>query len=275
MAHGFGGVRAARLDAIAERFVATGLSVLVFDYRHHGTSAGTPRGLINPGMQRADYRAAVAFARTLDHVEEDRVVLWGTSFSGGHVCTVAAEDKRIAAAVAQNPYVDGPAALQHARRTTGTRATTRLAWAWLRDELAAVTGLAPHRVPLAGPPGSLAVFTAPGAEAGYATILPNRAVDRGAVGWEPSVPARVLVRLLLDSPARQASSIKCPLLVAACQHDRIAPVGPAVRLARAAPHGRLVLYAADHFDVFKGPLFERVVADQVTFILLTLTSGQT
>lgn len=39
MAHGFGGIRAASLDHFAERFRDAGLAVLVFDYRHFGTSA--------------------------------------------------------------------------------------------------------------------------------------------------------------------------------------------------------------------------------------------
>ena len=40
MAHGFGGVKEARLDAYAERFAAAGMAALVFDYRHFGARGG-------------------------------------------------------------------------------------------------------------------------------------------------------------------------------------------------------------------------------------------
>ena len=66
MAHGFTATRGDRLPAYAERFAAAGLAVLLFDYRHFGDSTGTPRQLLDIGRQQADYRAAVAFARTLD-----------------------------------------------------------------------------------------------------------------------------------------------------------------------------------------------------------------
>ena len=42
MGHGFGGVRALRLYAYAERFVAAGYLVVVFDYRGFGESDGAP-----------------------------------------------------------------------------------------------------------------------------------------------------------------------------------------------------------------------------------------
>ena len=94
LAHGFGGVKEARLDAYAERFAAAGYAALVFDYRHHGDSAGEPRLLIDVGRQHADWRAAIAYARALDGVDANRIVAWGTSFSGGHVVEIAAADHR-------------------------------------------------------------------------------------------------------------------------------------------------------------------------------------
>lgn len=47
----------------------------VFDYRHLGTSTGEPRGLIDIGRQRADYRAAVSYARGLTGVDGQRIAL--------------------------------------------------------------------------------------------------------------------------------------------------------------------------------------------------------
>lgn len=111
MAHGLGGVRRARLDAFAERFSAAGYACLVFDYRHFGDSTGMPRELLRVHLQREDYQAAITYARTIPEVDPDRVVLWGTSFSGGHVIATAARDHRVVAAIAQCPFTDGIASV--------------------------------------------------------------------------------------------------------------------------------------------------------------------
>ena len=112
MAHGLGAVKALRLSAYADRFLAAGYACLVFDYRYFGDSEGAPRELLSIRSQRQDWRAAVAFARTLPEVDANRVVVWGTSFAGGHVVATAARDPRIAAAIAQCPFLDGIASVR-------------------------------------------------------------------------------------------------------------------------------------------------------------------
>src|ERR1700744_1345631 len=74
-APGLGAVRTMRLDAYAERFSAAGYACLVFDYRNFGDSEGEPRQLLDVDMQLADWAAAVAYARTLDGVDADRIAL--------------------------------------------------------------------------------------------------------------------------------------------------------------------------------------------------------
>src|ERR671925_204684 len=49
------------------------------------TSEGEPRQLLNIRRQLDDWHAALAFARSLEEVDAERVGLWGSSFSGGHV----------------------------------------------------------------------------------------------------------------------------------------------------------------------------------------------
>src|SRR3954451_3026261 len=104
LAHGFGGVRAARLWAYAERFAAAGIAALVFDYRHFGASEGEPRQLLDVKAQVADWASALTWVRAREDLDSDRLALWGSSFSGGHVLTTAARDHRIAAVVAQVPF---------------------------------------------------------------------------------------------------------------------------------------------------------------------------
>jgi uncharacterized protein len=52
------------------------------DYRTFGASTGEPRQLIDWRRHREDYHAAIAFARGLPGVDADRIVLWGSAYSG-------------------------------------------------------------------------------------------------------------------------------------------------------------------------------------------------
>lgn len=254
MAHGFGAVREARLDAYAERFLDAGLTALVFDYRHFGASEGEPRQLLDIRRQLADWAAAIAYARTLD---SERIALWGSSFSGGHVIQTAARDHRIAAVVAQVPFVDGIATL----RATGVSQSLRLTREAVVDELGRLRGdPEPHMVKVVGPPGSVAAMTSPDAEAGYRAIIPPGST------WREEVAARVLLRLGLYRPGRAARDVRCPLLVCVCDDDAICPPGPALTAASAAPRGESVRYPGGHFDVYLGEPFERAVADQAAFL---------
>jgi pimeloyl-ACP methyl ester carboxylesterase len=256
MAHGFAGVREAGLAVFAERFALAGFAVLLFDYRGFGASEGAPRQLASVPRQLADWAAAIAYARTLDGIDPERIAVWGTSFSGGHVVATAARDHRLAAAVAQAPFADG---VRQALSLPPAQAL-RLTVAALRDELGSRRGKAPRMVPAVGPPGSLAVMTSPDAEPGYRAIVPPGSP------WRNEVAARIGLRVLAYRPVSRASDVACPLMVAICDDDAVTPPDVALRLAQAAPRGELVRYAgAGHFDVYVGETFERAVVDQVAF----------
>jgi pimeloyl-ACP methyl ester carboxylesterase len=265
MAHGFGAVRSAGLEAFAQRFARAGVAALLFDYRHFGTSPGTPRGLIDIGKQRDDYRAAITYAAARRDIDPDRIALWGTSLSGGHVLTIAARHPNIAGAIMMNPFVNGPSALIATIRAAGVKNVIVLTRKWATDELRAALGRPPHRVQLVGPPGAIAVFTTPDAEPGYHAILP--ADD---TGWEAAVPARILMRVVVDRPIRYARRTRCPLLICVNDADLVTPPRPAIRVADRAPHGTALTYPIGHFDCYTGLWFETIVGDQVDFLTAIL-----
>jgi fermentation-respiration switch protein FrsA (DUF1100 family) len=107
MAHGFSAVKEMYLDHYAETFAAAGLNALVFDNRNFGASDGEPRQEIDPWDQVRDYRHAITYAGTLPEVDANRIGIWGSSYSGGHVLVVAALDRRVKAVVSQVPLVSG------------------------------------------------------------------------------------------------------------------------------------------------------------------------
>jgi fermentation-respiration switch protein FrsA (DUF1100 family) len=90
MAHGFSAVKEMYLDRFAEVFAEAGLGALVFDNRNFGASGGEPRQEIDPWEQVRDYRDAITFAETLPETDVDRIGIWGSSYSGGHVLVVGA-----------------------------------------------------------------------------------------------------------------------------------------------------------------------------------------
>jgi len=262
MAHGFSATRELRLDAYAERFCAAGLGVLLFDYRHFGSSGGEPRQLLEIGKQQADYRAAIAYVRALDGFDPDRIALFGSSFSGGHVIAVAAEDHRLAAIVAQCPFTDGIASMAKAKAPASIMVMLTLEGA--RDQAGALAGRPPRYIPAVGPPGTLAVMSTPDAQPGFESIVPPQ------TRWENRVAARIALRIAAYRPGRAAGKVTCPALFCVCDHDTLTPAETTVKLASAAPRGEIKRYPVGHFDIYVGDMFEQAVADQTEFLVRSL-----
>jgi uncharacterized protein len=107
MAHGLTAVKEMCLADFAEVFAAAGLNVLAYDHPNFGASDGTPRQEVDPVAQYRGYRHAITYAISRPDVDPDRVGVWGTSFAGGLVLTVAALDRRVKAVVSQVPFIDG------------------------------------------------------------------------------------------------------------------------------------------------------------------------
>jgi pimeloyl-ACP methyl ester carboxylesterase len=255
MGHGFASTQDSGLPGFAERLAAAGLDVLTFDYRGFGASDGEPRQEIVPARQREDYRAAIAVARRLPGVE--RIVLWGVSYSGGHVLQVAAEDGAVSAVIALTPAPDGLASFLQALRNGGLGAL-KLTVAGLRDAVAAARGGQRVLVPAIGAPGSLAPITAPGALDGMQRMA--------GPAWRNEVAARIALLAGSYRPIRYASALRCPVLVQVADEDRTAPVPAALRAAWDS-RADVRHYPCDHFDVYPGEeWFELVVEHQLLFL---------
>lgn len=256
LAHGLGGTREMRLDAYAERFAAAGYICLVFDYRHFGSSGGLPRQLLDIPTQLADWKAAVAYARSRPEVDPQRIVLWGTSFGGGHVLTTAAHDPAIAAVIAQGLFTDGIASALAMRPDSAMKVMARA----VRDAVGARLGRPPIMIATAGRPGSAALMTAEDAEPGYLALVPDGAP------FANHIAARFALDIIRYRPGRQIPKLACPVLFCVCEHDSVAPSRATLRHARKAPRGEVRLYTDGHFDIYRGKPFEHVVEDQLAFL---------
>lgn len=259
MAHGVGGTRDCALLPFAEDFAEAGLDVLLFDYRGFGDSSGEPRQLGYPPRHREDYRAAVEFARGLDGVDPERIVLWGTSWSGGHVVYVAADDPRIAAIICQTPDLNGARTLREISRYASWPQLARVTWEGVKDTLGAVRGRPPHNIPIVAPPGQIAAMASADAEAGYQSIA--------GPTWRNEISARAVVAENLNRPDRRIEQVRCPILVQIADRDSVAPP-PGSRAAAWRAKGRVQVheYPCEHFDIYLGEWRQRAVADQLHFL---------
>ena len=258
MAHGFGGTVDSGLLSFAEAFAAAGTDVLAFDYRHFGRSGGEPRQLLSIPAQLDDYAAAVAHARGLEGVDPERIVLWGVSYSGGHVLRVAARDLRVAAVISLTPAVDGRATMREGLKEGDRRVGARLLRLAVADRVAARRGRAPVYVPLAAPPGQLGVLTAQGAYEAYTGIA--------GPTWRNEVAARILLHAGTYRPIEAAGEVRAPVLVQIADHDRTASPQAAQRAATRC-RSETRHYPCDHFDVHVGGDWHAAACqDQLAFL---------
>lgn len=256
LAHGFGLTRDVGLPAVAEALAARGVASLTFDYRHHGESAGEPRGLISIRRQQDDVRAAIAYARSLAQLDPARIAVWGYSYGGAHAIEVAARDGRVAAVAARTPFVDGLAKVV----TFSPVRLATLVRAGLVDQLHGVLRRAPAYQPLLGPPGSRALYTDPLEVAGYRHLA-----ERSST-WRNRYAPRANLYVATYRATRRAGRLRCPLLVVAAEHDTLALPGTLARLARRAPDVTVARFPADHFSLWTGRLGDDALAREAAWL---------
>ena len=125
LTHGWGGTRD-HLNGYALKFAGAGFVVLTFDHRGWADShsrlviigdqpepdangevtvrARAIREVVDPQDQIRDITSALDYLSGEPGVDRNRIGLWGTSYSGGHVIHVGARDDRVAAIVSQVGY---------------------------------------------------------------------------------------------------------------------------------------------------------------------------
>ncbi|GGM54157.1 alpha/beta hydrolase [Longimycelium tulufanense] len=255
MAHGFALLAANGLEPFAQRFAELGLAVLTFDYRGFGPSGGELRQDVDPWRQLDDWRAAIRFARAVPGVDPAKVVLWGTSFSGGHVLELGSEDPNLAAVVSQVPHVSGRATVLAIPVVTAAKLTVL----GVVDCLGGALGREPVYTKSIGRPGETAGMNQPGSYEGYTALIEPDS------GWRNQMTARIALKLPFFSPNLHAARSTVPTFIGVAVDDRVTPAKPARKLAKRMG-AELHEYPGGHFDVYRGEGFDRIVADEVAFL---------
>lgn len=249
MAHGFSLTRHDGLAPYAEAFAGAGYQALVFDHRYLGDSGGEPRQRFRIREQLEDWANAIAFARTLEGVS--RIVLWGFSFSGGHVATLCERRDDIDAALVLCPFADGLARTLATKPGTAARIIPRA----VRDVLGQT-----NLIPVTAQPGELGAMTFPGEAEGF------EATVRDGSPWRNEITPGLFLTVGLHRPVARARRISCPLWVGIGDRDISVSAKAVERLASRAPQGELHRYPYDHFEPFVGDAPAQIAADQLTFL---------
>ncbi len=266
MAHGLGATKDMGLDLYATRFRDAGMAVLAFDYRHLGESEGEPRQLVWIPYQLQDYAAAVEYVRSLREIDGKRVALWGTSLSGGHVLVTAARDDSIACASAQCPMLDGAAASHEQLHRLGIKYALRMVGHAQRDLVRSWLGLSPHRIPIVGRPGTIALMADEDAWNTFAELASEDFVNEAC--------ARIAIRIDKYRPVSYLNKIKCPVLLQVCDYDfALPPKVVEVAARKLGGLARIIRYPIGHFDIYHGAHFETAVNHQIQFFKERLFKG--
>ena len=254
MLHGWGGIQDALTVSYYEEFTRAGYAVMTFDYRGWGDSAGLPRHVISARQRVADGDAALAFLKSQPGIDPRRIVLWGSSFGGGHVVELAAEHPELAGAIAQVPMLDGMAAVRAVP-------LPRL----LRFGLYAMADLLkpgqPIYLPVVSEPGAFSSMDRD--DAGKALQLAETSIGRR---YDNRVAARSMMTMGPYRPFKRLKNIRIPTLLLGASQDSVAPfVESAIRGVN-NPNLTIASIDANHFEPYFEPTFSGVIRQQLLFL---------
>lgn len=235
----------------------------MYDNRNFGASDGLPRFEVDAFKQIEDYHDAITFATTLtNEVDASRIVLWGSSYSGGNVLQASAVDRRVKAVIAQVPFVSGKS------NAAGI--------------MPAMDAIMADRAILAkGGMGQMTTVVAENEAAAQAgdskSILPtldaynffvHSPLPEG-VSWQNNITLQSLFKLMKNEPRAYVSRISpTPILMVIAEHDLAVdvPTQLAVFDEMNEPKELLFMHKTGHFDVYSGPAFEVNVERQLKFL---------
>lgn len=263
MGHGFAARRHWGLPRFAERFAEAGVAALTIDYRGFGDSGGGPRRVVAAEKQRADLRAAVEYVRAREDLDGDAVGLWGMSYGGGHVISLATTED-VQAVVATVPFTDGLRVAAHALQQGGTEYVRDMTRSVAKDAGRMLLGRDPYTVRVVGErdDDAFAVLSTPGARAGFESIIPEDEL----ADWPNRTAARVLAEIPFNRPITEAADVTVPVFVLEGTDDQIVPSAAVDCLVDELDDVHRVRVPAGHFEVLTGAISGEVADRQAQFL---------
>ncbi|MEX1665439.1 alpha/beta hydrolase [Zhongshania arctica] len=251
--HGWGATQLTLITNYIAAFNDAGFCVVTFDYPGWGDSEGLPRNVISPWRREKVVESALAYTKSLPDVDETNIILWGSSFGGGHVVRIAAEHPELRGAIAQVPMLDGLLAVKSVPLARMLRFGVDI----LLDLL---NPFSTRYVPIISEAGGYSSMDRDGAwrveewiRANLTQLNDNR------------VAARSLATMAFYRPFKYLQSIQIPTLVIGATRDTVAPFDEdkVKRMSSEAIEIRTI--DANHFDPYLEPWFEGNIKLQLDF----------
>lgn len=222
-----------------------GLASIVYDNRNFGASDGEPRQEIDPWLQIRDHSDVITFARTLEQTDRDRIGVWGSSYSCGHVLVVGAIDRRVKCVVSQVPVISG---WQNFRRLVRADFLVPLQVGLYADRDNRAGGGDPAMLPVVAQ-DPMAPSALPTADS-YKWFTETAAAR--ASSWRNEVTLRTVEYGFGYEPGAYIGTISpTPLLIIVGTHDHLTASDLAISaFERAHEPKRLVLLPGGHFDAY-------------------------
>jgi pimeloyl-ACP methyl ester carboxylesterase len=255
MVGGWGSVQQALTHSFINRFVAAGYAVMEFDFPGWGLSGGWPRQDINPWRRVRVANDALAHLKSQAEVDPSRIVVWGTSFGGGHVVDLAAQLPDLQGAIIQVPMLDGLVTL----RAVPLLRMLQIICLGIADLLKPGNPLQMPTVARAGEWGTM------DRDRAWDALQLGLAAHPGAK-YVNRVTARSTLTIGFYRPWTRLKDVQVPMLIVGATRDTVAPFVEDKVRGVANPHLQVVQIDADHFDPYFEPCFPDALKPQLAFL---------
>lgn len=260
MVHGWGGIQLMLIKEYIRHFNALGCVVMTFDYPGWGDSEGLPRNCVNPWKRVQTAESALAFLKAQPEVDASRIMLWGSSFGGGHVVDLAAEHPELLGAIAQVPMLDG----REAVKAVPVKRMLRFGLDITRDLMNPFTT---HYLPVVSRPGHYSSMDSDGAYRAQEWLDTNLSQR-----YDNRVAAASMMWMAFYRPFRNLRRIRIPTLIIGAKRDSVAPFNEAAVRRHASVMTEIQVLDANHFDPYLDPYFSINIESQNAFIEEQLAS---
>lgn len=263
MVGGWGSVQEALTSSFTNRFVAAGYAVMEFDYPGWGLSGGWPRQDINPWRRVKAANAALAHLKSQSQVNAYHIVVWGTSFGGGHVVDLVSQHPDVQGAIIQVPMLDGVSTVRSVPLIQLIKFLSYGFVDWVKP------GARIH-IPTVSPAGEFGSMDRD--EAWHALQLALKAHE--GKKYDNRVTARSLLTMGFYRPWKRLKEVKVPMLIIGATRDTVAPFVPDKISQVNNPLLQVIEMDADHFDPYFDPYFPDTLRHQLAFLKQLPTANQ-
>ncbi len=254
MVHGWGGVQGSLTGPFIAAFIDAGFAVMTFDYPGWGSSEGLPRNCINPAKRVGNVESALTHLKKQIVVNEKKIVLWGTSFGGGHVVDIAAQHPELLGAIAQVPMLDG----RDAVKAIPLLSLLRFGAYGMTDLLKVGR---PIYIPVVSAPGKFGSMDRDGAEEAM-----RRGIEASGMKYDNRIAARSVLSIGTYRPVKRLSKIKIPTLLIGASGDTVAPFNRANIEGQNKKYVQTKIIDANHFDPYFEPVLSKNLQYQLDFL---------